>query len=392
MPVAGHDYWKVNSYGYPNPFSQEQNAQQAWETFLSFFRGSSYSGLKAYWASSSAPRNIDPHAVESWKATFEEFGLLYVLRGSDQIRITPAGEQFRNAADKGQKDEFAWIGLSLLLRYPLRGTRGRRGAAHEQADILLYWFLYAAMRDLQGYFWWSELERVLCSVFTINQAAAALDTVIKLRSGTLSIDDLSLPTSDTHGAFYNSLNQVVVHASLNYLLLGKSADDSLYTAELQERKHWIIPDWTPMIDMALGGRVATADCDGVSSFVARMPKAPDFGADEEAYFDYAGALVGSMPGASSAAGLSYVSLPGGSVPILRIGSQYVISAQSPNHIRIVGPINVLCKLAKGQGCTDVLDCQGVDARYQWLGDELGLRGKRDKYPSIRCANCPAAAR
>src|SRR5947207_993183 len=103
------DYWRVNSYGYPNPFSSSQNARQAWETFLSFFDFSSYRKLKEFWESGDAGRLLDSHAVESWKATFEEFGLLYVLSRTNEIQITPAGIQFREAAEARDQDEFGWI-------------------------------------------------------------------------------------------------------------------------------------------------------------------------------------------------------------------------------------------------------------------------------------------
>src|ERR1044071_3433886 len=135
---ATSDFWRVNSYGYPNPFSSSQKAVQAWETFLSFFDFASYGKLKEFWESGAAGRLLDSHAVESWKATFEEFGLLYVLSRSDEIQITPAGLQFREAAEARNQDEFGWIGLSLLLRYPLHGPpRARRGRQRD-ANLLLY--------------------------------------------------------------------------------------------------------------------------------------------------------------------------------------------------------------------------------------------------------------
>jgi hypothetical protein len=32
-PLQTQDYWRVNSYGYPNPFIQESKSQEAWLTF-----------------------------------------------------------------------------------------------------------------------------------------------------------------------------------------------------------------------------------------------------------------------------------------------------------------------------------------------------------------------
>ncbi|HMN15372.1 MAG TPA: hypothetical protein PKD55_23895, partial [Bellilinea sp.] len=149
------DYWRVNSYGYPCYFSESEKSLEAWTTLLSFFDFAQYDALKQYWASPSAPRRLSSHAVESWKATFEEFGLLYVESGSNRITITPAGLQLREAAERNDQTEFAWIGLNLLLRYPLRGPRRPKSEAHKDSDLLLYRFWYAALLDLDGYIWWT---------------------------------------------------------------------------------------------------------------------------------------------------------------------------------------------------------------------------------------------
>src|SRR6266849_2002543 len=95
IPLQTLDFWRVNSYGYPNPFSQESKSQEAWFTFKTFcdHENAPYSSLKAFWESKSAPRKLDSHAVESWKATFEEFGLLYVISRSNKVIVTPAGKQ-----------------------------------------------------------------------------------------------------------------------------------------------------------------------------------------------------------------------------------------------------------------------------------------------------------
>src|SRR5436305_13370664 len=118
MP-AGHDYWLVNSYSYPSPFGS-QHAVTAWRTLRSFTEFRSYDELKRAWSGGLDGRRIDPHTVESWKATFEEFGLLYVLTGSDRIVVTPAGEQIIAAGDAGNKTDFVWVGLNALRRYPPR--------------------------------------------------------------------------------------------------------------------------------------------------------------------------------------------------------------------------------------------------------------------------------
>src|SRR5258707_795654 len=148
-PLQTQDFWRVNSYGYPNPFNLDAKSQEAWATFRSFHEhdNAAYSSLKQFWNSNSAPRRINSHTVESWKAAFEEFGLLYVISRSNIVTITPAGKQFLEAAVQQSESDFVWIGLNLLCRYPVQGPpRGRdKSAAHGKADVLLYRFLYSAM-------------------------------------------------------------------------------------------------------------------------------------------------------------------------------------------------------------------------------------------------------
>ncbi len=340
MLTQPRDFWRVNSYGYPNPFSTNETAQQAWDTLLSFFQFNSYAGLKNYWFSTNAPRRISPHSVESWKATFEEYGLLYVLSGSDDIRITPAGHQFKAAGEAGNVAEFSWIGLSLLLRYPLRSPRRERQAAAATSDLLPYWFLYAAIRELQGYVWWTEIERVLCSVFRVSEAQGAIEDVRRLRAGTADIDDF--PITQTQGGLYNSLNQVIVHAGMYYLLLGKSSDTSIYGTGQKNRRHVILPDALSLIDIALNVNTGSLDCDGDVSFVSRMPQAPVF-PYEQAYFDYLGATVPDLGTFSNAAQPSIL-ISGSSVAILKPETHYTV--QSPT--QIIGPISRLCRLGRGQ--------------------------------------------
>lgn len=339
-------FWVVNSYGYPNPFVIGSNAQGAWEKLLSFYDFASYSRLKDYWGDARRQRPLTSNAVESWKATFEEFGLLYVLAGTDEIHITPAGLQLREAAEAGREEDFAWIGVSLLLRYPLRGPRGQRIGQHLRSDLLPYWFLYAAMRELQDYFWWTEFERVLAQVFRVDQAESAVADVRRLRSDQAQPERFPLPVSQRRGAFYNSLNQVVVHAGLNYLLLGRTTDDSLYEPGRPERRHWIQPRWLPIVDRALGGLSAPDDCQVGAGFLARMPRSPDFG-DEASYFEYAGAPIPSVSAYAAGATPKQVAFEGGTVVILKEGIHYTApSVAGSTEIR--GPAATLCKLARGQ--------------------------------------------
>jgi hypothetical protein len=336
------DFWRVNSYGYPCFFSASVNSQEAWNTLLSFYEFTDYETLKTYWASNQAPRRLSSNAVESWKATFEEFGLLYVESRSNRISITPAGHQLREAAERDDQSEFAWIGLNLLLRYPLRGPRRPKSEAHSESDLLLYRFWYAALLDLDGYIWRTELERILCRVFHTNEGVDAIEDIRILRTNPDFIGQVNIPVRQRQGAFYNSLNQVAVHAGMNHLLLGGEDAECPYGVTEPKRKHFIRRDWLGMIRRALSNSGGSDQCATGGSATARLPAAPVL-RDENAYFEYLGARVVPMSAAVAPA-LSAVDLHGERVFILSMGIHYELQSGTV----ITGPVAALCQLARGQ--------------------------------------------
>ena len=296
--------------------------------------------MKIYWSSNKAPRPLHPHAVESWKATFEEFGILYVESRSNKITITPAGIQLREAADRNEQNEFAWIGLNLLLRYPLRGPRRPRSAAHRDSNLLLYRFWYAALLDLDGYVWWTELERILCRVFQTDDAIDAIEDVRTMRNHPELLAKVNLPATQRHGAFYNSLNQVAVHAGMNHLLLGSEDIESPYGVTELKRKHFIRRDWLGMVRNALSNNGSSDQCATGGSAIARLPAAPQFG-DENDYFYYLGAQV--TPMSTQAIPLRTVDVQGERVFFLKEGDDYALDSDGA----ISGPVASLCQLARG---------------------------------------------
>lgn len=355
--LSGAEYWRVNGYGYPNPFVGTRRALDAWEMLLSFFDETSYSKLKHYWEHHPTTRR-SAHAVESWKAAFEEFGLLYVLTGDDTIRVTPAGLQLREAGLSGDAEEYAWIGLTCLLRYPFAGPRKVRGDVFDQSDLLPYWCLFALMRELDDHFWWSELTHVISRVFWVVEASTALNEIRSLRTGGLEMDNVPAPPALDTPAFYNNLNQVVVHAGLNYQLLGNAKTLSPYG--LEERRHWILPERTPLIDSGLGASDGP-ECETSARFIERMPRAPQFDGDEDAYFAYMGARVPPVRSRRTPSLLEHaarygwdgdsepqVPIPtaavdGVPVSILQVGVHY-----SWERGALYGPLSVLCVLSRGQ--------------------------------------------
>lgn len=334
------DFWRVNSYGYPCFFSAQDNAKQAWRTFLSFFDYSQYVAVKDFWASGAAPWRLSSNAVESWKATFEEFGLLHVESGSNLVTITPGGIQLREAAERGDRDAFAWIGLQLLLRYPLRGPRRPKSPAHDGSDLLLYRFFFSALLDIGNHVWWTELERILCRVFSRSAAADAIADVSELRADPSLIARVPLP-AERKGGFYNSINQVVVHAGMYHFLLGTDDLTCPYGVTEPRRRHSIRDEWIALVREALNFVDPHGQCGSGGSAVGRLPSAPAL-KNEHEYFEYLGAAV-PVRSAPSGAAIPQVNLDGQDVILLSTPAHYQPSAGS-----IEGPMSILCRLGKGQ--------------------------------------------
>jgi hypothetical protein len=348
-------FWRVNSYGYPNPFGPT-NAIEAWQTFESFATNHSYEALKKYWSSGNGPRVLDQHTVESWKATFEEFGLLYVLSREDDVVITPGGNQIIKAVAAKDQKEFVRLTFNLLLRYPLKGPPRRgRGEPFDSSDLLLYRALYAAILDLEGYLLWTELERVLCYCFSRAAVRSAVDLIAALRLNPTEISKYDLP-SESRGAFYNSLNQVMVHASLYYTVVDNVNVSSPYTGT-HERRHSLIGEWLPIVSEGLGGETMPSECNG--TFLSRLPSAPGFSTEEQ-YFAYIGAEV---PPSNSLPGVKTVELGSDIVAVLQIG---VHCSRTSSGIQ--GPAAVCCGLSEGQRVI-VTD----DFNWTWIveGKSLG---------------------
>ncbi len=348
-PFLVKDFWRVNSYGYPNPFSPDEKSQEAWAKFRSFYQRDqgSYDSLKEFWESHNAPRRLDRHAVESWKATFEEFGLIYVISRSNTITVTPAGKQFHDAAERKNEEEFVWIGLNLLFRFPLRGPpRGRRRSpAHGDADVLPYRFLYSAMRDLGDYFWWSELERVLCRVFSTSTAHSAIDAIRYLRINPSELQGCPLPADRRQGAFYNSLNQVANHAGMNHLVLEQNNESEHYGPNESRRRHLIKRDYLSLVSAALGDSMSFSGCDASAMYVDRLPTAPAF-TDEQSYFDYLGEAVPSLSTTGTTAPPEVVTLAGDTVFVLEVG-KHLKSVSADGWERVVdGSTLLLCQVAR----------------------------------------------
>jgi hypothetical protein len=179
-------------------------------------------------------------------------------------------------------------------------------------------------------------------VFNTDELAAAISDIKQLRSDPRLITAVNLPVDNRKGGFYNSLNQIAVHAGMNHLLLGQDGAECPYGVTEPKRRHFIKREWLGMIRSALSNGEGNDQCAAGGSAIARLPIAPVLSSEQE-YFDYLGASVAPMvaPGTTS---LSTVQLQGERVFILTEGAHYT----RDEGISIVGPVTMLCQLAKGQ--------------------------------------------
>jgi hypothetical protein len=338
-------FWRVASYGYPNPFGGA-NERRSWEIFKSFADRASYADVKSYWASRSRGK-LSAHAVESRKSSLEEFGLLYVLTATDQVVITPAGHQLLQAADTDDQQQFAWIGINLLMRFPLQGPPRARVTSNVSSDFPIYNFIYSAFAELQNVIWFEELVRVLAGVTNIAAAQAAIEKIRELRAGTDNFDSYP-PMPDLEGAYYNSMNQVINHVGLGGLIVDSARGGSPYANSSLDRKNILRSSFSELVRLAIGQHGDEAqigdDCVVVDQFIGRMPTVPIFN-DELSYFRYLGAAV---PDLEEARGQVQKSLPQvlfgqENVSVLTESVHYALEGTT-----IAGQVAVLCRIARGQ--------------------------------------------
>lgn len=339
-------FWHVTSYGYPNPFSDDKNAKKSWAIFQSFAQNDSYQRIKDHWESLPVPERLSAHSIESRKASFEEFGLLYVLTGSDKVEITPGGRQLIAAGEAGDQDLFAWIGINLLMRFPLQGPPRSRVTANVDSAFPIYNFLFSALCELQNFVWFEELIRVLGKVTNLEGARLAVEQVRHLRAGTESFDNLE-PMPEIKGSYYNSMNQVLNHIGLAGLILTSERGVSTGTPYTLDRRDGLLSSASEIVRLAIGERSANVeddDCVVSDQFINRMPTVPPFGTEED-YFRYLGAPVPDMGKArlDVEKSLPQVLFGQENVSVLTENVHY-----STNGLSISGDVATLCRVSRGQ--------------------------------------------
>jgi hypothetical protein len=112
--------WFTSFIGYPNFFENTGNAHELAQVFLKLVEASI--AAKTYSESKSLFPDLDHAQVETKKAAFQEFGLLYVVPRSDVITLTPLGAEIAALAPtpneaKRNRDTVLLALCSALSRY-----------------------------------------------------------------------------------------------------------------------------------------------------------------------------------------------------------------------------------------------------------------------------------
>jgi hypothetical protein len=224
------------------------------------------------------------------------------------------------------------------------------------------------MRDLGDYFWWTEMERIFCRVFSTSEAKPAVDAVREIRSDPSRLSDYPRPSDKRQGAFYNSLNQVAVHGGMNHTLFTQDAESEHYGASEPRRRQFINRQYLSLVSAALGDAATVADCGASAMYVDRLPAAPSF-TDEQKYFDYLGAPVPAPSVADGSTLPQAITLAGDTVFILKAGEHIEQISASTLERRVKGDTRILCRVARNHRVI-----LSTDRKWTYLVDGKNLVG------------------
>lgn len=178
--------WYTSFIGFPNFFASSGSSYDLAQAFATFCEASN-SGI-SYKESKGLFPNLDASQVETKKAAFQEYGLLYVIPRSDVISITPLGQQiysiYKSSLSIEKKRRQILLSLCNALSnyqfnnpFPVGGNRYRSRAM--STTIKPYLCAYLLLRRLGGILTRSEIMGI---VFGIQESiASAEDLILKHR-------------------------------------------------------------------------------------------------------------------------------------------------------------------------------------------------------------------
>lgn len=194
--------WFTSFIGYPGFLKERGASYELGQAFITLARasieGQTYKEAKELFP------NLDHAQVETKKAAFQEFGLLYVVPRSDIVTLTPLGKQVYQLIESGKLTNRRRILYALahaLARYqfnnplPVGGNRYRERAS--SSDVLPYLVCYYLLLKLEGVLTESELRGVVFGL-QYMQSVRAIEAEIQLRrQSKMPFSDLACLPSDS---------------------------------------------------------------------------------------------------------------------------------------------------------------------------------------------------
>ena len=170
---------------------------------------------------------VSHQTVETRKSMYEELGLLYVPKNSNEIHLTEVGAQVLQLLGTPPPEtptEELRDRVASLLCWALTHTQINRpqsfgspqlsAEVREQCDIRPYAAFWQAMFELDGHITFSEFSRVLAHVQTANAFPTAVQTILESReSGVLPNAPAKTDNFGIYWKSHLSVAETVLHVS-----------------------------------------------------------------------------------------------------------------------------------------------------------------------------------
>jgi hypothetical protein len=233
--------WFTSFIGYPNFFHAKGRGADLARAFVTL--GDAADAGTPYADSKKLFPHLDRAQVETKKAAFQEFGLLYVVPRSNTLTLTPVGQQvLRFAKDRKQIEKYRRpILLALargLARYqfnnplPVGGNREEMRKRAASSDVLPYLACFYLLHKLGGMLGVNELRGAVFALQRMADLHALEESIRKRRaSGTPFTDIPGLPakaeTANNLKIYFAS------HLSLDNEIMTLSQSSPLYDDQEQ---------------------------------------------------------------------------------------------------------------------------------------------------------------
>ncbi|MFA5073810.1 MAG: HNH endonuclease [Nitrospirota bacterium] len=230
--------WFTSYIGYPNFFKKSGHPYELAQSFLKLAKAAQ--AEKSYAEAKDLFPDLDHAQVETKKAAFQEFGLLYVVPRSNIITLSPVGKQIYEAcisSDLKEKNRrFILFALSRALAHyqfnnplPVGGNRGIERA--QSTDVLPYLACYYLLLNLNGLITVSEIRGAIFGLQQMSDIPKLLSSIVAKRKSKTEFKDLpGLPA--VKGTADNLKIYFMSHLSLDGEIL-KNTTANYYGSEEQ---------------------------------------------------------------------------------------------------------------------------------------------------------------